>query len=530
MKDPSDIVAAIEGAEVIRFPAKSARAVKDGEGGGASPPSPDDWPPESPAGGGDDGANGLIERINREFALVLMGSRAVVLRERLDGPIEDRVKVISVDAFKIYLLNRVFRMLRPVRGDDGEWTEKVSYVKWAPAWLNSKNRRTYDGIEFFPDPANAQGASGYFNLWRGFSVSPSAESAEERAKKYTIFRDHLLTNICNGDRAAFDWVFAWMAHIVQRPRERVGVALCLRGRMGTGKTKVGEILGSLFSSHYFLVDDPRYVTGQFNAHMASCLLLQVDEGFWAGDKAAEGRLKGLVTAPKQMIEAKGVDPIRLDNYVRLLFSSNEDWVIPAGLDERRFCVLDVSPHAAQNHDYFSEMDAQMAAGGREALLADLLALDLDAAGAPNLRVILKTGALLEQKIRSMDPVTSWWFERLCDGSQTKRGRMWRGDVATDTLYDDFVHHAEKIGVRRKAEKTSLGMRLRKIVPGVISCKASITMEFEDHTTGIRRVPCWRFPPLAECRAAFSEVVRQEIDWGLFGVAEADVEADAGDGA
>ncbi|MBL7405596.1 hypothetical protein INQ30_24975, partial [Escherichia coli] len=119
-------------------------------------------------------------------------------------------------------------------------------------------------------------------------------------------------------------------------------ALVMRGKMGTGKTKIGEAIGSLFPSHYFLVDDARYVTGNFNAHMASCLLLQAEEAVWAGDKNAEGRLKSLVTAKTQMIESKGVDPIRLDNFVRLLMTSNEDWVIPAGKDERRFCVLDIN--------------------------------------------------------------------------------------------------------------------------------------------------------------------------------------------
>ncbi len=134
--------------------------------------------------------------------------------------------------------------------------------------------------------------------------------------------------------------------------------------MGSGKTKIGEVLGSLFPSHYFLVDDPRYLVGQFNAHMASCLLLQADEGFWAGDKAAEGRLKGLVTADFQMIEAKGIDPIRLKNFVRLLITSNEDWVVPAGKDERRFCVLDINPRCAQNNEYFREMDEELENGGR----------------------------------------------------------------------------------------------------------------------------------------------------------------------
>ncbi|QBR71292.1 hypothetical protein CU048_08355 [Beijerinckiaceae bacterium] len=111
--------------------------------------------------------------------------------------------------------------------------------------------------------------------------------------------------------------------------------------------------------------------------MASCLLLQVDEGFWA----AEGRLKGLITAPRQMIEAKSVDPIHLANFVRVIFTSNEDWVVPAALDERRFCFLDVAPHVAQNHAYSAERNAEMNTGGRQALLADLLASDLDAGRA-----------------------------------------------------------------------------------------------------------------------------------------------------
>ncbi|WP_374307209.1 primase-helicase family protein [Methylocella sp.] len=526
MSDPSEIVAAVEGAEILEFRPKAALSAQ--AEGGAPPPPDEPPPPEPPAGGeGDDGAGGLVDVMNREFAFVLMGSRAVILRERHDGPAEDRIRILGLDAFRSYHFNKVYKLRRRVRGEDGEWTEKISYVKWAPTWLNSKHRRTYDGVEFFPDPGNAPGTPGYFNLWRGFSVAPSAEPPEERAKRYAVFLDHLKTNICNGDREVFAWVWAWLAHMVQRPRERVGTALCLRGKMGTGKTKVGEVVGSLFASHYFLVDDPRYVTGQFNAHMASCLLLQVDEGFWAGDKAAEGRLKGLVTAPKQMIEAKGVDPIRLDNYVRLLFSSNEDWVVPAGMDERRFCVLDVAPHAAQNHEYFAEMDAQLGAGGREALLADLLAFDLDAAGAPNLRVIPKTGALLEQKIRSMDPVTSWWFERLCDGAPTRRGGEWRRRVPVDTLFDDFVHMAEKIGVRRKAESTSFGMRMRKLVPGLINKKITVYVDLPSGGSEPRRVRGFALPPLAECRSLFCALVGQDVPWGEFGEEESDQGGEGG---
>jgi hypothetical protein len=166
----------------------------------------------------------------------------------------------------------------------------------------------------------------------------------------------VFNNICNGDEKHFRWVWGYLADMVQRPRQRPGTALVLRGKQGAGKSKLGEVIGRLFPEHYFQVDDPRYVTGNFNAHMATCLLLQADEAVWAGDKAAEGRLKGLITAHMQQIEAKGVDPIRLPNYMRVIMTSNEDWVVPAGKEERRFCVLDVSDRCAQNYYYFREMD------------------------------------------------------------------------------------------------------------------------------------------------------------------------------
>jgi hypothetical protein len=42
----------------------------------------------------------------------------------------------------------------------------------------------------------------------------------------------------------------------------------------------------------------------------------------------------------RQIEAKGIDPIRLKNHVRVIMTSKESSVVPAGPDERRFAVLD----------------------------------------------------------------------------------------------------------------------------------------------------------------------------------------------
>jgi hypothetical protein len=129
---------------------------------------------------------------------------------------------------------------------------------------------------------------------------------------------------------------AWFAHIFQHPGQKCGTSVALRGKMGVGKTKVGEVLGTLLGVHYKPVSDPRYVTGRFNSHMVSLLLLHADEGFWAGDKKAEGKLKDLVTGKKHPIEFKGREAFWIDNHVRLLVTGNPDWIVPAGFEERRF--------------------------------------------------------------------------------------------------------------------------------------------------------------------------------------------------
>ncbi|MCX5513435.1 hypothetical protein C3941_23700 [Kaistia algarum] len=506
--DPKQRIAAIiDAAPDLDEPLPEETGIEGGEtlsDEGGEGPASDDQPDiveEATDGPAGDGAplrvpkdwGFSIDRMNEEWAFVLMGSKAMIIREQATGPIEDRVRVLSIDAFRAFFSNRPTQI---------GTIEKITTTTWAKRWLAHRKRRTFDGIEFFPNPDGAPATEGYLNLYRGFSVVPKA-----KPNGWKTLRDHMLTNICRGDKALYTWLFAWFAHLMQRPRERIGTAIVVRGRMGTGKTIVGEFMGSLIASHYFLVGDARYITGNFNAHMASCLLLQAEEAVWAGDKAAEGRLKDLVTAEIQMIEQKSIDPIRLKNFVRLLMTSNEDWVVPAGKDERRFAVFDVDPRCAQDHDYFAEMREEMDNGGREALLADLLAFDLSSI---NLRRIPKTAALLEQKFRSLDTIENWWVERLFDGS-TRRGRdEWESVVAVDQLFDEYIATSEKIGVKRKSEKTSFGIKMMKIVPGIVRVRPWRTNE---HNVRLR-MWCYEMPPLARCRDAFEEAVGQRIDWGI----------------
>lgn len=505
MNDHSRIMEALDGAEILTADgspvsddvARVMRGAEENRTEGVEDAS-DEPGPMAPRDMGYD-----VEAMNRRHALVLIGSKSVVMDENPSAPIEERHAFRTIEAFNAWYANRPTEII----GADG----KVKAMPWSARWMRDRDRRQYSGVCFFPNPDGARSPDGYYNLWSGFSVEP------RRGGSYAIFKDHIFTNVCESDPKLYDWVFAFFAQMVQRPRERIGVAMVLRGKMGVGKTILGEVMGSLIAAHFFQVDDPRYVTGNFNAHMAQCLLLQAEEAVWAGDKVAEGRLKGLITAKIQMIENKGVDPIRLENFIRLMMTSNEGWVVPAGKDERRYAVFDVSDRCKENHEYFGEMVHELDNGGREALLADLLAFDLSSV---NLRVIPKTKALLEQKIRSLNSVESWWFERLMEGTTRRKADFWETEVERSLMFEDYLEKSDKVGIKRRSIETEVGTDLKKLVPAMKDGRPRVSSG--------KRPRVYLFPTLAECRASFEAAVGQTVDWGDDGDGESRIEGDEGE--
>jgi len=440
-----------------------------------------------------------VDRINRRHAVVLIGAQTRVLHERPNERGRIIVDFQKPHDFNYWLANEQYMV-------DGEM------APIGPLWMISPERRQYQGVTFAPLNADGSGAppGDYYNLWRGFSVEPKANP-----KKIERFLDHIRKNVASGNGDLCDWILGWFAHMIQRPTERIGTALVLRGEQGAGKTKPFEVIGSLIPQHYVLVDNPDHVTGKHNAHMRALLLLQADEAFWAGDKKAEGRLKSLVTSGEQMIEPKGVDAAFVPNYVRLGVTSNEDFVVPAAFEERRFCVVDVSSGSKQNTAYFEAIDKDMDSGGREALLHYLLHLDISAL---NLRRIPETKALLDQKLFSMRVEDSFWFETLKRGSLLPDEEEWRGEVDREKLWNAYVAYSEKLGARHKKSPAALGMRLTKLIPGLRSIRPTRTEgrddPLENRTDYVTHRPrLYVLPDLNTCRGHFETMIRQEIDWG-----------------
>ena len=353
-----------------------------------------------------------IRQLNKNHAVINVGGKCRVLSEFVDPDTGLNDILFSTPAdFKAFYCNRKVNM-------------NDKSIPLGAAWFISPARREYKGLTFNPQST----PPGYYNLWTGFAVKPQEGDC-------SLYLAHVRDNIANGNKVIYDYIIAWMAQCVQRPDELIGVALALRGSMGTGKGVFANGYGSLFGRHFMPLTQGSQLTGKFNAHMKDKCVVFADEAFWAGDKQAEGVLKALITEPSLIIEGKGENAFKIKNHLHFIFATNNDWVAPAGPQERRFFVLDVGEKHMQDHAYFTAIQKELDSGGREALLHYLQNYDISEI---NMRKFPQTAALMEQKLYSMTPVQKFVFQLLEAGVLGTGASGW-SEIPTKDLYAVSAH-------------------------------------------------------------------------------------------
>jgi len=362
-------------------------------------------------------------------------------------------------------------------------------------WLGHRMRRQYDTMKFMPQGNKP----GVYNLWRGFNVEP-------RPGECGLYLDHLRENVCSGIESNYDYLIKWMARAVQTPATPGEVAVVLRGAKGTGKGTVSKVFGRLFGRHYLQVANPSHLVGNFNAHLRDVVFLFADEAFFAGDKKHESVLKMLITEDSIPIESKGVDVESYPNYVHLIMAANDEHVIRATGDERRYFVLEMGEDSKQNAVYFNKMLKQMENGGYEALLFQLQNIDLTDFEVRN---VPKTDALQRQKILSMGVEDEWWYRKLQDGHILETQSTWTGEAPCDSIVNDFTVYADRWKFYRRGNESSLGRFLLRVCPNIKRVQRRVTSDEYDIDGRVsrltKRVYMYEFGTLHECRAIWEKL-------------------------
>ncbi len=427
-----------------------------------------------------------VLELNKDHAFIMINGKSQILFETTDFDGNFHLEYSSIQAFH--------DKMRPYNIMFNDKKHQVSNL-----WLASKERRQYSGVCFRPEQKTP---SNLYNLWRGFSVEEKMVGTERAEKSVKAFLDHAFENVCGSNLEIFNWLMGYFAHMVQRPWEKPLVALVFKGKKGVGKNALIERIGHLFSNHFILASNPRYLIGNFNSHLERCLLFVLDEATWAGDKKTEGILKDVITGAKHLIERKGSEPYAAKNLTRVVVIGNDDWLIPASHDERRFAVFDVGDGNKQNGEFFQEMREGMEAGGYGLLLHYLKNFPISNVNkAPN------TQALADQKVSSLTPFYNFWFESLKEGRFESIGfeTEWPEWVSSKSLMDAYYRSARERGASAWKETPEMvGKLIRRCLP---------SMKHSRRRNGGPQVWGYSIPDLAQSRKEWEDFIGHKFDWG-----------------
>lgn len=197
----------------------------------------------------------------------------------------------------------------------------------------------------------------------------------------------------------------------------------------------------------------------------------------------------------------------MENRLRIIVASNNDWAIPAGIGDRRWFVLNVADtySGIAHQSYWDAVYNQIDAGGAAAMLHDLLSMDVSAF---NVRAVPHTAAKALQQVHSLQGSMAWLHDVLQGGSVGSERWQDAGlTIEKDRAYLCYVEFSRQQRDWRPAIKSVWS---KDIHAALRTCIGDTRP-----TRGDSRVRLLQFAPLDDCRRQFaSHLCAPDLEWDV----------------
>lgn len=233
-------------------------------------------------------------------------------------------------------------------------TQKVE--KFIKVWLDDRNARFYESMDFCPPPRETK-CENMLNLWHGFAIDRiSCESSQD----IEPFLEHIRV-LVGFDVHGFNYMIKWLAHLIQCPGALNATALIFLSEEGAGKNifwdRFSEIIGREY--YYETANPSRDLFGRFCNGRKGKLLIDIDEAQSKDTFANSEAFKNMISTEYINYEKKGVDPIQIQNFARVIFTTNNLLCAKISDSTRRYVIYETSKKYIGNADYFRKFNDYM---------------------------------------------------------------------------------------------------------------------------------------------------------------------------
>jgi len=236
----------------------------------------------------------------------------------------------------------------------------------------------------------------------------------------------LVRHLCSGNgnlsEACTEWVLNWLACRFRRPAEKPATALVfISETQGVGKSTFGEKVVKELFGEYLRQLDQNALESRFNASLLFALVTIFEEISPSDERLnVIGKLKNMITSDVIMVERKGRDAEKHNDFNSFIIFSNDERSIPIESNDRRFMVL--SCNRKYSDAQYEALQAEIDNGGVDEFARFLYALPLMYSDGDTRRVFTPhTKPLTTEIKRRMINLNKPSWEAFLDD-------WWRGDL------------------------------------------------------------------------------------------------------
>lgn len=218
-------------------------------------------------------------------------------------------------------------------------------------WTKDPNIRTYERLVYAP---KKEVRDNEYNLFTKFAVDPQP----------VVDISHVLTLVslvCNHEVKVIEYFLNCMAHIIQKPYEKLRMCIIIQGNEGVGKDMILNFIGKILGSGYFFstCSPETNVFHSFNSGTERALLVKFEEADFSTNKQNANKLKGIITKEKETYIRKGQDGIELDDYRNFIMTTNQEIPVLLENTSRRFVLIKASSDKMGDTDFWADMYSKL---------------------------------------------------------------------------------------------------------------------------------------------------------------------------
>ncbi len=244
-------------------------------------------------------------------------------------------------------LRKVYKNLYCMNG------EKVA--TFIEDWVRDRTIKTFQKIDFLPPPLYCP--PDVLNLWKGFRIDHYECESSEIIEPFL----HHVSVLVGHNEKAKEYFLKWLAQIIQEPGKLIGIALIFVSEEGAGKNIFWDSFANIIGEDYYFetADPEKDLFGRFCNGRKHKLLIDIDEANSKDTFANSEVLKNMITSKIYNYEQKGVDPITMTNFARLVFTTNNILCAKITDNSRRYVIFETSNDKIGDSDYFNSFATYM---------------------------------------------------------------------------------------------------------------------------------------------------------------------------